>query len=48
MPKTFAFALALGAASALLVADAGALPLAQAKQAVAGSHITLVREGCPM
>ena len=46
MLKTLAFTLALGAASALLVADAGALPLAQAKQTVAGSDITLVREGC--
>ena len=46
MLKTLAFTLALGAASALLVVDASALPLAQAKQAVAGSDITLVREGC--
>ena len=46
MLKTIAFALALGAATTLAVADASALPLAQAKQATSGSDITLVREGC--
>ena len=46
MLKTLAFALTLGAASALLVPDAGAVPLAQGKQTIAGSDITLVREGC--
>ena len=46
MLKTIAFALALGAATTLPVADAGALPLAQAKQTTGGSDLTLVREGC--
>jgi hypothetical protein len=46
MLKTLAFALTLGAASALLMADAGAVPLAQGKQSIAGSDITLIREGC--
>ena len=46
MMKTFAFMLALGTAATLFVADAGALPLAQAKQTVAGSDFSLVREGC--
>jgi hypothetical protein len=46
MLKTIAFALALGAVTTLAVADAGALPLAQARQGTSGSDITLVREGC--
>jgi hypothetical protein len=47
MLKILAFTVALGAGGALLVADAGALPLAQGKQTVgSSSDITLVREGC--
>jgi hypothetical protein len=44
MRKTLTLALALGAAAALLAADAGALPMAQAMQT--GADVTLVREGC--
>jgi len=46
MLKTLAFALTLGAASVFLAADAGAVPLAQGKQTIGGSDISLVREGC--
>jgi hypothetical protein len=46
MLKTLAFTLAMGALSALLVADAGALPLAQAKQTIVHSDTVLVRDGC--
>ena len=46
MLKTLAFTLAMGALSALHVADAGALPLAQAKKTIVHSDTVLVRDGC--
>lgn len=46
MLKALAFTLAMGTLSALLVADAGALPLTQLKQAIVQSDTVLVRDGC--
>ena len=47
MLKTLALTIAIGAASALLATDAGALPLAQDKAGIAASDtVLLVRERC--
>ena len=46
MLKTLAFTLAMGALSALHVADVGALPLTQAKQTIVHSDTVLVHDGC--
>jgi hypothetical protein len=47
MLKTIAFAVAIGAAAALMPAGASAMPLAQDKAGIAGSDtVLLVREGC--
>jgi hypothetical protein len=47
MLKTLALTIAIGAGSALLATDAGALPLAQDKAGVAASDtVLLVRERC--
>jgi hypothetical protein len=46
MLKTLTFAVAMATFSTLLAADAGAMPLAQTKQAAAQNDLVLVREGC--
>jgi hypothetical protein len=46
MLKTLALTAAIGLASVLLAADAGAAPLAQGLQTLDNAEIVLVRDGC--
>jgi hypothetical protein len=46
MLKALALTAALGAMSAMFAVDAGATPLAQAKQTAGTDEVTLVRDGC--
>ena len=46
MLKTLALTVAMGAMTALSVADVGALPLTPSKQTIENADLSLVRDGC--